>query len=83
MCEFEIRRDGETLWNWSDGLKQGATLTVDDTQSDQEITERVIQPNLTAMKSVLIPNKIVDEAKPLELRSSNIEPNGIVDVEDP
>jgi hypothetical protein len=83
MCELEIRHEGETLWNWSYGLKPGATVTANDTESDQQITERVIQPNLTAMKSVLIPNKIVDEEKPLELRSSKIEPDGIVDVADP
>ncbi len=82
LCEFEIRHEGQTLWNWSYGLKPGATVTANDTESDQEVTERVIQPNLTAMKSVLIPNKIVDEEKPLELRSSKIEPDGIVDVEE-
>jgi hypothetical protein len=83
MCELEIRYEGQTLWNWSYGLKPGATVTANDTESDQEITARVIQPNLTAMKSVLIPNKLVDEEKPLELRSSKIEPDGIVDVADP
>ncbi len=83
MCEYEIRYEGETLWNWSYGLKPGATVTANDTESDRKIAERVIQPNLTAMKSVLIPNKIVDEEKSLELRTSKIEPDGIVDVEDP
>lgn len=82
ICEFEIRRDGETLWNWSYGLKPGATFTANDSESDEDITQRVIQPNLTAMKSVLIPTKIVDEEKPLDLRSSKIESEGIVDVED-
>ncbi len=79
MCEFEIRSDGETLWNWTHGLKAGATVTAYDTESDDDIAQRVIQPNLTAMKSVLIPNKIVDEEQPLELRSSKITSDGIED----
>ena len=83
MYEFEIRHDGKTLWNWTSGLKPGATVTASDSESDDAIAQRVTQPNLTAMKSVLIPNKIVDEENPLELRSSKIESDGIVDVEAP
>ena len=82
VCEFEIRSEGETLWKWSHGLKAGATVTAYDSESDEQISLRVGQPNLTAMKSVLIPNKIVDEQKSLELRSSKIGPDGIVDVEE-
>lgn len=82
VCELEIRQDGKTLWSWSHGLKPGATVTANDTESNDDITQRVIQPNLAAMKSVSIPSKIVDEEKPLNLRSSRIESDGIVDVEE-
>lgn len=81
ICEFEIRQDGKAVWSWNHGLKAGATVTANDSESDQQITERVTRPNLTTMKAVLIPSKIIDEEKPLDLRSSRIERDGVIDVE--
>ena len=75
--EFELRRDGETLWSWRNVLKAGATFTAQEGDSDSEIIDRVIQPNYDALRAVYIPRKIVNETEAFDVGSSTLSPDGI------
>jgi hypothetical protein len=78
-CELMIRRDGENLWKWSKGLQNGASVYGRTQESDEDLVLRLIQPNLSAMKDVFIPRKIVDKSEQTTLRSSKVSPRGFED----
>ena len=79
FCQLELRRDGETLWQWKRALKAGTTVSAQDDETDEQIALRVIRPPISSMKSVLIPQRIFDPDNAPQRGSSKIGHDGIVD----
>ncbi|TWU46214.1 hypothetical protein Poly51_56100 [Rubripirellula tenax] len=78
-CELEIRKDGESVWNWRNGWRPGGSVSSPDTESEADLIKRLSVPNIEGMRTVFIPRRIVDEDDLIELGKSQLTDSGIVE----